>query len=50
MNRGGARQKVFLNKQDYEAFLKLLGDLHDRWGTFREIGHVGESKPSPIVC
>ena len=32
MNRGGSRQKVFLEKQDYEAFLKTIGDIHERWG------------------
>ena len=31
MNRGGSRQKVFLEKQDYEAFLKTMGEVHDRW-------------------
>ena len=31
MNRGGSRQKVFLDKQDYEAFLKTMGEVHDRW-------------------
>jgi REP element-mobilizing transposase RayT len=29
MNRGGSRQKV--DKQDYEAFLKTIGEIHDRW-------------------
>jgi len=32
MNRGGSRQKVFLEKQDFEAFLKTVGEIHDRWG------------------
>jgi putative transposase len=32
MNRGGSRQKVFLEQQDYEAFLKTIGEIHDRWG------------------
>ena len=32
MNRGGSRQKIFLDKQDYEAFLKTVGEIHDRWG------------------
>jgi REP element-mobilizing transposase RayT len=32
MNRGGSRQKLFLKKQDYEAFLKTVGEIHDRWG------------------
>jgi putative transposase len=31
MNRGGSRQKVFLDKQDYEAFLNTIGEVHDRW-------------------
>jgi REP element-mobilizing transposase RayT len=31
MNRGIARQKVFLVKEDYETFLKLLEELHRRW-------------------
>jgi hypothetical protein len=31
MNRGGSRQKVFFDKQDYEAFLKTIGEIHDRW-------------------
>jgi putative transposase len=30
MNRGGSRQKVFLDKQDYEAFLNTMGEVHDR--------------------
>lgn len=32
MNRGGSRQKIFIDKQDYEAFLKTVGEIHDRWG------------------
>lgn len=32
MNRGGSRQKVFLGEQDYEAFLKTVREIHDRWG------------------
>jgi len=32
MNRGGARQKIFLGKQDYEAFLETVGEMHDGWG------------------
>ena len=32
MNRGGSRQKVFLEKQDYEAFLETVREIHDRWG------------------
>ena len=31
MNRGGSRQRVFLDKHDYEEFLKTLGEVHDRW-------------------
>lgn len=31
MNRGGSRQKVFREKQDYEAFLQTVGEIHDRW-------------------
>ena len=31
MNRGGSRQKVFLDKQDYETFLKTIGEVRDRW-------------------
>src|ERR1700754_5022123 len=29
MNRGGSRQRVFLDKQDYEAFLKTIGEVRD---------------------
>lgn len=32
MNRGGSRQKVFVDEQDYAAFLKTVGEIHDRWG------------------
>ena len=32
MNRGSSRQKVFLQKQDYEAFLNTIDEVHDRWG------------------
>jgi hypothetical protein len=31
MNRGNSRQRVFLDKQDYEGFLKTIGEVHDRW-------------------
>ncbi|MDP6559258.1 MAG: hypothetical protein QF619_03885 [Candidatus Binatia bacterium] len=31
MNRGGVRQKVFLDKHYYEAFFKTAGEIHDRW-------------------
>jgi REP element-mobilizing transposase RayT len=32
MNRGGARQKIFLDQEDYEAFLKTVREIHERWG------------------
>ncbi|MBI3066962.1 MAG: transposase [Deltaproteobacteria bacterium] len=32
MNRGGSRHKIFIEKQDYEAFLKTIGEIHERWG------------------
>ena len=32
MNRGGARQKTFLYKEDYETFLKTLSETHELWG------------------
>lgn len=32
MNRGGARQKTFLYKEDYESFLKTLSETHELWG------------------
>jgi REP element-mobilizing transposase RayT len=38
MNRGGSRQKVFLDKQDCEAFLKTMGEVHDRWAV-KEFAH-----------
>src|SRR5215467_12691466 len=28
---GGSRQRVLLDKQDYEGFLKTIGEVHDRW-------------------
>jgi REP element-mobilizing transposase RayT len=31
MNRGGSRQRVFLDKQDCEGFLKTIGEVCDRW-------------------
>jgi putative transposase len=31
MNRGGSRQEVFLDRQDYEVFLNTIGEVHDRW-------------------
>lgn len=32
MNRGGARQKTFLYKEDYESFLNTLSETHELWG------------------
>jgi len=32
MNRGGARQKIFVDEQDYQGFVKTVGEIHDRWG------------------
>jgi REP element-mobilizing transposase RayT len=32
MNRGAARQKIFLNDQDRQAFLDLLGQTSKMWG------------------
>lgn len=32
MNRGNARQKIFLSPEDYRAFLALLASAHDLWG------------------
>ena len=32
MNRGGSRQRVFLEDQDYESFLKTMREIHERWG------------------
>jgi REP element-mobilizing transposase RayT len=31
MNRGASLQRVFLDQQDYEGFLKTIGETHDRW-------------------
>jgi REP-associated tyrosine transposase len=31
MNRGGDRQKIFLEKEDYEAFFKSIREIHERW-------------------
>ncbi len=31
MNRGGARKRVFAHHADYEVFLQLLADSHQRW-------------------
>jgi len=31
MNRGSSRQKIFLERRDYEAFLNTITELHDRW-------------------
>lgn len=32
MNRGGARQTTFRGKEDYEAFLRTLEEIHELWG------------------
>jgi REP element-mobilizing transposase RayT len=32
MNRGRSRQKVFLEKNDFEGFLKALAEAHELWG------------------
>ena len=32
MNRGGARQVTFRGKEDYEAFLTTLEEIHELWG------------------
>ena len=32
INRGTARQAIFLQEQDYEAFLKTLAEAHVLWG------------------
>ena len=32
MNRGGSRQKIFLEKEDYETFVKTIREIHERWG------------------
>ena len=32
INRGTARQATFVQKQDYEAFLKTLAEAHVLWG------------------
>lgn len=31
MNRGGSRQRIFLDKPDYEAFVNTVGEIYDRW-------------------
>ncbi|MGB7293189.1 MAG: transposase [Thermodesulfobacteriota bacterium] len=31
MNRGIAREKIFLGKSDYEEFLKTLSESHSLW-------------------
>ena len=28
----GLRQKIFLEKEDYETFVKTIGEIHERWG------------------
>jgi REP-associated tyrosine transposase len=32
MNRGGSRQKIFLDEKDRQVFLNTIGEIHDRWG------------------
>ncbi len=32
MNRGSARQKVFLRSADYREFLKTVSEANDLWG------------------
>lgn len=32
MNRGGARQRTFLDKGDYEIFLNTVAEIHELWG------------------
>ena len=31
MTRGGSRQRIFLDKPDYEAFVNTVGEIYDRW-------------------
>ncbi len=31
MNRGGGRQRTFVRKEDYRAFLKTLAEVHELW-------------------
>lgn len=31
MNRGGSRQKIFLDKPDYDAFVNTVDEIYDRW-------------------
>jgi len=32
MNRGASRKRIFSDDQDYQVFLQLLADIHERWG------------------
>ena len=32
MNRGRARQKIFLKEEDYQNFLSTVAEAHDLWG------------------
>jgi putative transposase len=32
MNRGGSRQKIFLDEKDHQVFLNTIGEIYDRWG------------------
>ena len=32
MNRGRGRQQIFRHREDYQRFLKLLGETHRMWG------------------
>jgi REP element-mobilizing transposase RayT len=32
MNRGTARQAIFLNHEDYDGFVKTVAEAHRRWG------------------
>ncbi len=32
MNRGIARQKIFIQTKDFEEFLKTIAETHERWG------------------
>lgn len=32
MNRGGSRQKVFVDERDYQTFFNTIGEIHQRWG------------------
>ena len=32
MNRGASRKRIFTDHSDYQVFLQLLADCHERWG------------------